>query len=80
MKFLDSIRYNCVPINRLEYTKENMDNKISYSFVFVFCLLLLVYFCLGGFWLKIYILTKFLIRYLLYHVMPFMDHARELFK
>lgn len=55
MKFLDSMRYNCVPINRLEYTKENMDNKISYSFVFVFCLLLLVYFSLGGFWLKIYI-------------------------
>lgn len=57
MKFLDSIRFNCVPINRLEYTKENMDNKISYSFFlfFVFCLLLLVYFSLGGFWLKIYI-------------------------
>lgn len=54
MKFLDSIRYNCVPINRLEYTKENMDNKISYRVFFVFCLLLLVYFCLGGFWLKIF--------------------------
>lgn len=36
MKFLDSIRYNCVPINRLEYTKENIDNKISYS---LFCFL-----------------------------------------
>lgn len=36
MKFLDSIRYNCVPINRLEYTKENMDNKISYSLFFLF--------------------------------------------
>lgn len=36
MKFLDSMRYNGVPINRLEYTKENMDNKISYSF---FCFL-----------------------------------------
>lgn len=36
MKFLDSIRYNCVPINRLEYTEENIDNKISYS---LFCFL-----------------------------------------
>lgn len=36
MKFLDSMRYNCVPINRLEYTKENIDNKISYS---LFCFL-----------------------------------------
>lgn len=36
MKFLDSIRYNCVTINRLEYTKENIDNKISYSFCFLF--------------------------------------------
>lgn len=39
MKFLDSMRYNCVPINRLEYTKENIDNKISYRVFFVFCFL-----------------------------------------
>lgn len=39
MKFLDSIRYNCVPINRLEYTEENIDNKISYRVFFVFCFL-----------------------------------------
>lgn len=36
MKCLDSMRYNCVPINRLEYTEENIDNKISYS---LFCFL-----------------------------------------
>lgn len=42
MKFFDSIRYNCVLINRLEYIKENIDNKISYS---LFCFLF-VFFCL----------------------------------
>lgn len=42
MKFFDSMRYNCVLINRLEYIKENIDNKISYS---LFCFLF-VFFCL----------------------------------